>query len=109
MSIHSLQLLLTVIIVGSRVKTAGDSCNCQVARYDYRRHLFFYFYIYLSIYLSLAKYDIQYKYSVKDSFPYNSKMLIKANGAIKSIMNKSVKTNKLHFRTKIFSAARKYY
>ena len=28
-------------------------------------------------------------------------MLIKANTAIKSIMNKNVKTNKLNFRTKI--------
>ena len=42
-------------------------------------------------------------------------MLIKANGAIKSIMNKNVKTNKLNFRTKImnktnvFSTARNYY
>ena len=39
-------------------------------------------------------------------------MLIKANGAIKSIMNKNVKTKKSHFRTKIrnkkdFSAVRK--
>ena len=30
-------------------------------------------------------------------------MLIKANGAIKSIMNKNVKTNKLNFRTKIMN------
>ena len=30
-------------------------------------------------------------------------MLIKANGAIKSIVNKSVKTNKLNFGTKIMS------
>ena len=40
-------------------------------------------------------------------------MLIKANGAIKSIMNKNLKTGKLNFRTKtmsknkIFSYARK--
>ena len=42
----------------------------------------------------LAKWDIQYQYTVKNSFPYKNKMLIKANGAIKSVMNKSVKTNK---------------
>ena len=30
-------------------------------------------------------------------------MLIKANGAIKSIMNKNVKTNKLNFGTKIMN------
>ena len=30
-------------------------------------------------------------------------MLIRANGAIKSIMNKNVKTNKLNFRTKIMN------
>ena len=30
-------------------------------------------------------------------------MLIKANGAIKSIINKNVKTNKLDFRTKIMN------
>ena len=41
-------------------------------------------------------------------------MLIKANGAIKSIMNKNFKTNKLNFRTKImkktfFRTARNYY
>ena len=30
-------------------------------------------------------------------------MLIKANGAIKSIMNKNYKTNKLNFRAKIMS------
>ena len=67
-----------------------------------RRHknlsllIFFYLFIfiYLSIYLTLAKWDIQYQYTVKNSFPYKNKMLIKANGAIKSIMNKNVKTNK---------------
>ena len=42
-------------------------------------------------------------------------MLIKANGAIKSIMNKNVKTNKSNSRTKImnktniFSTARNCY
>ena len=41
-------------------------------------------------------------------------MLIKANGAIKSIMNKNDKTSKLNFRTKMnktifFSTARNYY
>ena len=30
-------------------------------------------------------------------------MLIKANGAIKLIMNKNVKTNKLNFKTKIMN------
>ena len=30
-------------------------------------------------------------------------MLIKANGATKSIMNKNVKTNKLNFRPKIMN------
>ena len=66
-----------------------------------RRHknlsllVFIYLFIfYLSIYLTLAKWDIQYQYTVKNSFPYKNKMLIKANGAIKSVMNKSVKTNK---------------
>ena len=42
-------------------------------------------------------------------------MVIKAKGAIKSIMYKNIKTNKLNFRTKImnktnfFSTARIYY
>ena len=42
-------------------------------------------------------------------------MLIKAIGAIKSITNKNVKTNKLNFRTKVmnktnfFTTARNYY
>ena len=45
--------------------------------------------------------NIQYQCTVKNSFPYKNKMLIKVNGAIKSIMNKHVKTNKLNFRTKI--------
>ena len=42
-------------------------------------------------------------------------MLIKANGTIKSIINKNVKTSKLNFRTKIKNqnkfvcTARKYY
>ena len=37
----------------------------------------------------------------RNSFPYKDKMLIKANGAIKSIINKNVKTSKLNFRAKI--------
>ena len=37
--------------------------------------------------MTLAKWDIQYQYTVKNSFPYKNKMLIKANGAIKSTMN----------------------
>ena len=51
----------------------------------------------------------------KMNFPYKNKMLIKANGAIKSIMNKNVKANKLNFRTKemnktnFFGTARNYY
>ena len=36
----------------------------------------------------------------KNSFPYKNKMLIKTNRAIKSITNKSDKTNKLNFKTK---------
>ena len=42
-------------------------------------------------------------------------MLIKANGALKSISNKNVETSKLNFRTKIinktnfFTTARNYY
>ena len=40
--------------------------------------------IYLYIYLTLAKWDIQYQYAVINSFLYKNKMLIKANGAIKS-------------------------
>ena len=42
-------------------------------------------------------------------------MIYKADGAIKSIMNKNVNTKKLNFRTKImiktncFSSARNYY
>ena len=70
-----------------------------------RRHknlsllVFIYLFIfYLSIYLTLAKWDIQYQYTGKNSFPYKNKMLIKANGAIKSTMNENVKFN---FRTKI--------
>ena len=52
---------------------------------------------------------------LKKSFPYKNKMLIKANGAIKSIMNNNDKTSKSNFRTKImnktifFSTARNYY
>ena len=42
-------------------------------------------------------------YRKKNSFPYKNKMLIKATGAIKSIMNKNAKTSKLNFRTKIIS------
>ena len=37
---------------------------------------------------------MQHQYTVKKSFPYKNKMLIKANGEVKSIMNKNVKTNK---------------
>ena len=47
---------------------------------------------------------MQYQYTViKDSFLYKNKMLLKDNGAIKSIMNKNVKTSKLNFRTKIMN------
>ena len=46
---------------------------------------------------------MQHQYTVKNSFPYKSKMLIKANGAIKSILKKNVKTNKLNFRIKIMN------
>ena len=41
---------------------------------------------------------MQYQHTVKNSFTYKNKMLIKTNGAIKSIMNKNVQTNKLNFR-----------
>ena len=46
---------------------------------------------------------MQHQYTVKNSFPYKSKMLIKANGAIKSILKKNVKTNKLNFRIKVMN------
>ena len=46
---------------------------------------------------------MQYQYTVKNSFPFKNKMLIKANGATKLIMNKNVKTNKLNFKTKIMN------
>ena len=46
---------------------------------------------------------MQCQYTVKISFPYKNKMLIKGNGAIKFIMNKNVRTNKLNFRTKIMN------
>ena len=50
----------------------------------------------LSIYLTLGKQDSQYKYTMKNSFLYKNKMLIlKANGAIKPVMNKNVKMIKL--------------
>ena len=40
---------------------------------------------------------MQYQYTVKYSFPYKNKMLIiKASGAIKSIMNKIVKQIKFY-------------
>ena len=58
---------------------------------------------YLSIYLKLVKHDIEYQYTVKNSFPYKNKMLIEANGAIKSIIKKNVKIKKLNFRTKIMN------
>ena len=72
----------------------------------------------LSIYPFINVGEVRYTipvYRKKNSFPYENKMLIKANGAIKSIINKNVKTNKLNFRTKIknktnfFSTARSYY
>ena len=44
---------------------------------------------------------MQYQHTVKNSFTYKNKMLIKTDVAIKSIMNKNVKTNKSNFRTKI--------
>ena len=53
------------------------------------------FIIFLFIYLfNVGK--VRYTIPVyrKNSFPYKNKMLIKGNGAIKSIMNKNVKTNK---------------
>ena len=53
--------------------------------------------LFLSIYLTLAKWSIQYQYTVKNGFPYKNKMLITVNGAIKSVMKKDVKTNKLNF------------
>ena len=57
-----------------------------------------------NFHLTLAKWDMQYQYTViKDSFLYKNKMLLKDNGAIKSIMNKNVKTSKLNFRTKIMN------
>ena len=64
---------------------------------------FIYIYIYIYI-IHLFNFDkVRYTIPVycRNSFPYKDKMLIKANGAIKSIINKNVKTNKLNFRAKI--------
>ena len=61
------------------------------------------FYIYIYI-IHLFNFDkVRYTIPVycRNSFPYKDKMLIKANGAIKSIINKNVKTSKLNFRAKI--------
>ena len=58
--------------------------------------VFYGFFIYLFIYLfnvGKGRYTIPV-YRKKNSFPYKNKVLIKANGAIKSIMNKNVETNK---------------
>ena len=57
---------------------------------------------------------MKYQYTAKNSFPYKNKMQIKANGAIKSIMNKNVKTNikfqnKNNEENKFFSTARNCY
>ena len=53
----------------------------------------------LDIYLFIHLFNVgKVRYTIpayrKNSFPYKNKMLIKASGAIKSTMNKNVKTNK---------------
>ena len=50
---------------------------------------------------NLGKVRYKHQYTVKNSIPYKSKILIKDNIAIKSIMNENVKANKLNFRIKI--------
>ena len=65
------------------------------------KNFFFYLFIHL---FNVGK--VRYTVPVcckKSSFPYKNKMLIKANGAIKSIMHTNVKTNKLNFRAKIMN------
>ena len=62
--------------------------------------LFYFLFIHLS---NVGKIRYAVPVSRKNSFPFKNKMLIKANGAIKLIMNKNVKTNKLNFKTKIMN------
>ena len=59
-----------------------------------------YFYLFIHLF-NVVKVRCTVPVYRKNSFLYKNKMLIKANGAIKSIMNKNVKTNKLNFRIKI--------
>ena len=89
-------LVRKVFLVSSDVSFLNWSMLTQQ-----NKEFFFYLFIHL---FNVGK--VRYTVPVcckKSSFPYKNKMLIKANGAIKSIMHTNVKTNKLNFRAKIMN------